>query len=363
MKKSWLILVLALCCEPVFAAEQPLLPTQFSGWTKAESSVFTDAVKADQPNAELLKEYGFQRMERAVYAREGRKLTIKAVAFEDATGAYGAFVYYRQPEMQASNLGQEGASANEHVLFYRSNLLVDAVFEKVTAMSAAEMRSLAEDVQVLQGPGANPPSLPNYLPRQSYLPGSTRFVLGPQGLVRIESPLNAEVVDFSRGAEVTLGRYRTDEGTATMMIISYPTPQIAAERERAIQAIHADDGTPWFTRRTGPLVALMTGAVSEREAGSLLDSVNYDADITWSQRTGLEPRENVGNFILAAFGLVAIIAGFMLVAGIAFGGVRLVVKRFFPDRVFDRPEEVEIIRLNLLDEKDGGQRRALIRPK
>jgi hypothetical protein len=37
--------------------------------------------------------------------------------------------------------------------------------------------------------------------------------------------------------------------------------------------------------------------------------------------------------------------------------------RFFPDRVFDRPEEVEIIRLNLLDEKDGGQRRALIRPK
>jgi hypothetical protein len=363
MKWPGYILLLCLLSAPLFAAEPALLPQQFSGWNKAESSVLADPSAADQPNAELLKEYGFQRMERAVYAREGRKLTVKAVAFEDATGSYGAFVYYRQPEMHAINLGAQGASGGDHVLFYRSNLLVDAVFEKVTAMSAAEMRALAEELPALDGPAANPPTLPGYLPKQTLVASSARFVVGPQGLARIGAPLSADAVDFSRGAEVALGQYKTDAGTATMMILSYPTPQIAAERERHIQALHGNDGTPWFTRRSGPLVALMTGAISEREAGALLDSVNYDADVTWSERTGLEPRENVGSFIIAAFGLVAIIAGFMIVAGIAFGGVRLVVKKVFPNRIFDRPEEVEIIRLNLRDEGEGRSRRAFIRPK
>jgi len=45
--------------------------------------------------------------------------------------------------------------------------------------------------------------------------------------------------------------------------------------------------------------------------------------------------------------LVAIIFLFMLVAGIAFGGVRIVIKRLYPNRVFDRPEDMEITRLNL----------------
>jgi hypothetical protein len=45
--------------------------------------------------------------------------------------------------------------------------------------------------------------------------------------------------------------------------------------------------------------------------------------------------------------LTAVILGAAIVAGIAFGGFRILIKRLFPDRVFDRPEDVEIIRLNL----------------
>ena len=37
----------------------------------------------------------------------------------------------------------------------------------------------------------------------------------------------------------------------------------------------------------------------------------------------------------------------IVIFGLAFGGVRIVAKKFFPDRVFDRPEDVEVIRLNL----------------
>jgi hypothetical protein len=42
-----------------------------------------------------------------------------------------------------------------------------------------------------------------------------------------------------------------------------------------------------------------------------------------------------------------VILMFALVAGIGFGGVRLVVKYFFPGRVFDRDTHVEILQLGL----------------
>jgi hypothetical protein len=43
------------------------------------------------------------------------------------------------------------------------------------------------------------------------------------------------------------------------------------------------------------------------------------------------------------------VVGVSLVAGIAFGGVRVVVKRFFPDSVFNRREAMEFISLHLED--------------
>ena len=38
---------------------------------------------------------------------------------------------------------------------------------------------------------------------------------------------------------------------------------------------------------------------------------------------------------------------FALVAGIGFGGFRLIIKRLFPGKVFDRPHSVQIIQLGL----------------
>jgi hypothetical protein len=47
--------------------------------------------------------------------------------------------------------------------------------------------------------------------------------------------------------------------------------------------------------------------------------------------------------------LAGIICGIAVVAGIAFGGFRILMKRLFPDKVFDRPEQMEIIALHLSD--------------
>ena len=346
MSRFFTILALALTMvSPALAADKPapLLPDVFAGWQKGETHASSDPAQADPANASLLKEYGFTGFEAAAYSQSGRKLSLKVARFSDASGAYGAFTFYKRGDMQTETIGDQGASENNHVLFYRGNLLVDAVFDRVTAMSAAELRELAKALPVTAGESNKPPTLPLYLPRQAYIRHSARYVLGPVGLDAVGAPFTAQQVDFSKGAEVVLGKYSTSEGVATLTIISYPTPAIAGERLRAIQAAAPDVNA----KRTGPLLALVNGDISSKEAKSLLAAVNYEADVTWNEATSLSKRDNIGNLIVNIFVLIGVVLLFALVLGVVFGGTRVVLKRLFPDRVFDRPEDVEIIRLNL----------------
>ena len=89
-----------------------LLPKQFAGWQQSGTPrTSQDPAVADPVNASLLKEYGFTDFESASYARDdGRKLTIKAIRFPDASGAYGAFTYYRAAGMPEEKIGDQGAS-------------------------------------------------------------------------------------------------------------------------------------------------------------------------------------------------------------------------------------------------------------
>jgi predicted small integral membrane protein len=92
---------------------------------------------------------------------------------------------------------------------------------------------------------------------------------------------------------------------------------------------------------------VVTGATSTNAAQTLLSSVNYEAEVTWNEATSISKRDNIGNLIVGIFALIGIILLISLIFGVFFGGVRIVMKRLFPDRVFDRPEDVEIIQLHL----------------
>jgi hypothetical protein len=194
-------------------------------------------------NAPVLKEYGFVRLEKAAYTRDdGRNLTIRAAVFEDASGAYGAFTYYYSPEMEEETIGGQAAFLNNRVLFYQGNVLVDAVFDRMSVMSASQLRQLAGLLPQAVGGKNNPPSLPGYLPKRAFEKNleknTTKYILGPVALDRVGSPLPASMVDFKSGAEVVMGKYAVNAGDATLMLIEYPTPQIAAERLRQIDASH-----------------------------------------------------------------------------------------------------------------------------
>ncbi len=363
MRKALLLSVLVVwAAAPLCGADaSDLLPEQFAGWNKqTPSQAGNDPRAADPTQPALLQEYGFTDFESATYARQERRIEVRAARFRDTSGAYGAFTFYRDPRMLSEDIGNLGGTADRHVLFYRGNLLVNVMLDKVTVMSAAELRELAAALpQASATDASSPPLLPAYLPKAALVANSARYVVGPVGLAAVAAPLPASLVDFSFSPEVVLGRYRTQSGEATMLLISYPTPQIAVQRfdsirMKAAQATAAHGSYLMKTeiqagmhvKRSGPIVVLVTAPASEKEALALLAAVNYDPEITWNERTP-GPQDNIARLLIAIFGLVGVMLSFALVSGLAFGGLRVVAKRIYPDRFFDRAIDVDIIQLNL----------------
>jgi hypothetical protein len=372
MKFSRCLIAFLLSMCAAFAADTPaatsVLPNEFGGWQiSGPVSKSDDASVADPASAAVLKEYGFKRLEKAEYVRDdGRKLSIKAAVFDDASGAYGAFTYYQTPVMLEEKIGGQAGSLNNRVLFFQGNVLVDALFDRLSAMSAAELRELAGDLPQPVGNARNLPTLRMYLPSRNFEKNTAKYILGPVALDRTGSPLPSSVVDFKSGAEVVLGKYSAQAGDATIMLIAYPTPQIAAEKLRQIDAAHQVtaqqpgvasivDVGPFFDKRTGPIVVIAAGPLSQSEARSMLGSISYEADVTWNENTYATKRDNLANLLFNVIVLCGIVVGLALVAGVGFGGVRILMKRLFPGRVFDRPEETEIISLHLEEKARGSQ--------
>ena len=217
-----------------------ILPPQFGGWEmQGNPQTSTDPAAADATNGAVLKEYRFSDLASATYTREdGRTLKIRAARFADASGAFGAYTFYLQPQMTNEQIGDQGASIGDRVLFYRGHVLVDAHFSRESPMSGAELRELAGTLPHPSGSSGNLPSFIQFLPRRDYISNTQKYAMGPVALAALAPPVPADLVDFGASSEVSLARYSTSSGEATLMLISYPTPQLAAEHLRRIDAAH-----------------------------------------------------------------------------------------------------------------------------
>jgi hypothetical protein len=345
---------------PAETSAPPILPKQFADWQiQSPAQASKDAAVADPTNAPLLKEYGFIDGEAATYkSDDGRTLKIRAARFADASGAFGAYTFYLRPEMAREEIGDQAASLNQRVLFYRGQIVVEAVFSQLSVMSAASLRELAG---LLPRPNGNAGELPPvlaYMPHHGYQTNSEKYAEGPLGLGAISSPVPADLVDFSASPEVALGQYSTPGGEATLVLIEYPTPAVAAAQLRRIDAAHhaaqpqagidaVENVGPFFDKRTGPIIAIAAGPLSQSDAQTLLGAVNWRPSVTWNENTYFDKKNNIANLLVNIIILCIIVGALSLAAGLAFGGARVLLRRYFPGPVFGRADQTEFISLHL----------------
>jgi hypothetical protein len=317
------ILVLALLPAFLNAA---VWPDQFGAFTKASSKPVELAGKS------VWNEYGLQETEQAEYSSGAQRFTAVAFRFRDPTGALAAFQWQTPARATPSKLGKYAVETPQAALVAFHNYLFRFDGRKPQVAEMAPMLGVLPRVD--QSPV---PSLPDFLPSENLVSGSMRYVIGPASLEAFEPRIQPSLAAFHIGTEAQLARYRAQGGELALAIFSFPTPGFARERAAEITKLPGA-----MVKRSGPLVAVILSPPDNDAAERLLTRVNYQATISWNQYVPTR-RDNIGDLILGIFSLAGVLLLFCLVAGVAYGGLRLIRRRYFKRWAFDE----SLITLNI----------------
>jgi uncharacterized protein DUF6599 len=345
--KSILISLLFLSVEASALAQ---LPDSLNNWETKSFRPITGANLAEfaGDDARLVSEYGFVGGEHREYAKGDARLEVNLWKMRDSSGGFGLYTFYRETGTASLEGSDPVAVWPLRLMIQHGPYVLDATGAKLTF---GEARLLVAKIPPLRRSDLLLPDLPGYFPEQNRVPQSQKFILGPVAFARLEKNIPASVIGFEQGAEAEIAEYRTGGGKVELLLVSYPTPQLAAKKLRAFQQLpaisQAKQGSEIFVQRKGPLVGFVLDA-SASVAESLFNGIRYESEVTWNQFTPTR-RDNIGELIVNVFLLAGFVLLFSIVAGLSFGGIRVFAKKFLPVPIFDRPSQVEIIQLHLSD--------------
>ncbi len=344
--------------------EGPLLPDAFAGWAATDKpKTVTDPAELDSANVAALKEYGCTGGTIASYKRSGEMLTLKALSFNDVSGAYGAYSFYRQNGWPKADIGTGGASEKNHVVFWKGNTVVDAVFSHVGPMSAGELREIAKNLPVPQGNRGLTPPILAALPQGSMDKQTMHYAEGPSGYAGAGGVLPPELVGFDKDAEAATANYSLSSGPAVLTLVDYPTPQIAEAQEKKIRdyiktgskaqppftkALQDSDQASLEVSRSGPIVALVSGDAIPDESHKLLAQVHYSAELTSMPQPHESEVSKTSRFLMGVASLVIIGCSAAILLGFFLGGGRALY-RIARGKPASSVYEAEFIRLHLED--------------
>jgi hypothetical protein len=332
----------------------PLLPATLGKLKRAAEGDVGDGLgQVDPANADVLKEDGLKRFARSDYADGGQHVDVTVYRFIDASGAIAAYDYFKKPGMRALKLGDDAAENGSELLIRSGVNVVEENFKFGQQAKSALTSELIEHLPKVGGPAALNPLLPSLLPARGFDSESVKYALGPAGYAAMGGVLPADVVGFDKSAEAVTAKYKNG-GILTMLL--YPTPQIAGEHGRAIEALmnqrvaSGDAATrsaigTVMMRREGPLVVMTTGTWTASDAKKMVDEIHLESQVSFDKPMPVEFHAEVKKTysLLASIALfcgIALVA--MLVLGAFFGGGRALIRVMQGKPAASEPEFLHI---------------------
>jgi hypothetical protein len=361
MRHAMPLLTLSVLLAAIPASAQGILPNSFAAWTGTTSAGLNPPVIYNgdhvgsmnaQQQAAARQEYGFLSAEEGTYSLGKETLHATLYRMRDPSGAYGLYSYLRTPDMAHSGPNDHSVMSRDEELVLLGNFVLD-VRGSDLAKNSGDLNALLSAVapKSQQGPL---PTLTEHLPVTGFIDRSDKYILGPVTLNQFFPVSQNDWLGFSTGAEAEVARYHVDGRELNLLIADFPTPQTAQKKLNELQQdyhVNAADanpgGSPVFGKRSITLLAIVFGARSQAEADKLLDEVQSGAEVTWNEPTFQFKEPPLTTMIVGAIIGTGIICCFALISGIAFGGFRIVVKRFWPDKVFDRSSSMQVLQLGL----------------
>jgi len=287
------------------------------------------------------------------YSKAGKGLIVALRQMRDSSSAYELYSFELRPGMNKWNAGQLAAANNSSADILVGNILV--LVSGAENTSAGEMEQLVNTL-ARRAQNSPLPPIPNYLPEDDRISGTERYALGPVSFAAAAKTVGredfggwADKVGFTSGAEAMFAGFTNGRENAVLLLISYPTPQLAElhlhHLESALPAGSQQSGTS--IERKGSLLDLVLQPTSADYAQALRNLVNYETQVTWNEagQTATDlPWSVIMVRLFIGTGIFMIAA---VVVGIAFGGLRVLTKFLLPGKVFDRPERLEILQLGL----------------
>ncbi|MCL4524196.1 MAG: hypothetical protein M1451_09840 [Acidobacteria bacterium] len=355
MRNRVLILAVLLASVPVLAATQELLPATLGEWVSTLSLTVEprEIEKLAGEEAALMREYGVTGAEQRTYSRGVRSLKVTVFLFADSTTAYGAYSFLRLEAANAEGLTPSADQQGSKERMLLGNLIVEVSGNGLEAQRGAVKNLLK---QLLIWSDSTPyPLLAQSLPTEGLLRGSERFVLSATTLARVLPIERSDWASFQYGAEALLARYRVEGKETTLLLISYPTPQAAKLKQAELGRwfnVNNSETSPTqrpvaHVRRILSVLALALNSKSPQAAQSVLGQVQFQPNFSWNEPSH---RATDPPILFSIYGIIIgtmVLLAFTFVAGLSFGGLRIVIKHFFPGRVFDRADTMQILQLGL----------------
>jgi len=139
-----------------------------------------------------------------------------------------------------------------------------------------------------------------------------------------------------------------------VLIAEYPTQQIAGKQFDAMTPVlHPNPPAAENALRVvgslreADLVVLAVSTKAGEFPDGLVRQVNYGHYVTENEGKFKATEPSMPVYIIGGFVLSGAIMLIAIVSGLGFAVFRLVVKKFFPGKVFDRPRSMEVIQLGL----------------
>jgi hypothetical protein len=353
MRRLYLIaaFLLALAAAPHSSAEQQKLPAHFANWSGQPGPMWVET-EAPSTYVNLWKETGRTTGEFCEYSSSSAKIDVDLQKYRDPSSAYEMYTALIRPEMHPSTLDRTSAVDGDRLFVLLGSFILQV--RPTPAISTADLVTLVNSVSA-HADKTPLPEIRTYLPA-GFTDGTQKYALGPAGfgnafttLKREEfAPLAAEA-GFASSAEAIVAEYNNGKDFAGLLLIEYPTPQLAEQHlrhmQQAISAAAKQAGTT--IERKGSLLSLVLRPSSPAYGDALRIAVNYETHVTWNEPTHTitdPPWTTILGKIMIATMLFMVVA---VVLGLAFGGVRVLTKIFFPGKVFDRPEQMDVLQLGL----------------
>src|SRR6202165_2327696 len=313
--------LLPLSAAPWASAQSMVLPSHFSNWSGQPSA---DSVETEN-FANLWKETGRTPGEFSQYTSGTARINVGLQKYRDPSSAYEMYTALIRPEMHPSTLNRTSAVDGDRLIVLVGSSILEV--RPTQAISTADLVTLVNSVSARADQTPLPP-IRTYLP-DGFSDGTQRYALGPAGLRNALSSLKHEEftnlvneAGFASGAEAMIAEYRNGKDSAGLLLLEYPTPQLAEQHLRTLEqaASPAAKQAGTTIERKASLLFLIMKPSSAAYGDSLRSAVIYETEVTWN-----EPHQTVTDPPLLTT-LVKIILGtglFMVVAvvlGVAFGG-------------------------------------------